>query len=113
MRLSQPPYTRKNKFYVCASPELVKSTAILNCEDAATSETRIRAKTATGIDIRRGKNRRMARLAGHVPDAEALDPVMNIFLQKRGKFENLAFTYGTFWRERVTIPLIARLRWST
>jgi hypothetical protein len=39
------------------------------------------------------------------------ETVMNFFQQKRGKFENLVFSYGTFQNARVTIPMIARLRW--
>ncbi|MPN10220.1 hypothetical protein SDC9_157515 [bioreactor metagenome] len=42
------------------------------------------------------KNNRTCGFGPCWEDGPFLEGVMNIFLQKRGKFENLAFTYGTF-----------------
>ena len=84
--------------------------ARIKCDEAATRNP-ARAEDTAGIFRKSvaGINGFRHRLAvfPEALHAFSLDAVMNIFLQKRRKFENLAFTYGTYEKARVTIRLIA------
>jgi hypothetical protein len=84
--------------------------ARIKCDDAATRNP-AQGKDAAGIS-----RKTVARINGFTQSkavfpepmhAFPLDAVMNIFLQKRRKFENLAFTYSTYEKARVTIRVIA------
>ena len=106
---------RKHKFHACCPEIRSLKTIDSNCEDAATREG---SKNDPNNDrYRQARSEKRVELCGFCRLSNGrrlrsrLETLMTFFQQKRGKFENLVFPYGTFEKERVTILMIARLRW--
>jgi hypothetical protein len=96
---STPAHTETQKMCVFCHCAVVLQWRNLNCEFDASVKNACTPKIVTWERDRKGKQKENTPVSAHLRDRlckNGLDAVMNIFLQKRGKFENLAFTYGTF-----------------